>query len=219
MQKGYGTMEKSLTKIMNNASLDDIDDNGNGMGKSSKPSKSRSKKKKGSVKKSEASQILHDFVHTDNDFKQRKNKEKRKHSNATMQRVIARRRVKQTKALHKVPAFEKLPNASLDKMADRMKYLKFAPGQQVSDQRSSCIPCVFMCNLVLFIYHPNGHSCASKANRRIDFLSLSVANAGCTWRPKRKTCRRFVSRRCMHWIFWAKTHCCAMKTNGFETPP
>jgi len=143
MRKGYG-LEHSVTKIMNNESLDDIDDNGNGTGKSSKSSHSRSKKKKGSVKKSEASQILHDFVHTDNDFKQKKNKEKRKHSNATMQRVIARRRVKQTKALHKVPAFKNLPKASLDKMADRMKYLKFVPGQEVSDQKRVvyhvCIP-------------------------------------------------------------------------------
>jgi len=189
MRKGYG-LEQSVTKIMNNASLDDIDDQGNGTGKSSKSSHSRSKKKKGSVKKSEASQILHVFVHTDNDFKQKKNKEKRKHSNATMQRVIARRRVKQTKALHKVPAFEKLPKASLDKMADRMKYLKFVPGQEVSDQKR-VVYHVFLCNLS-FIYHPNGpNSCASKANRRIDFLSLSVANAGCLWRPKRKTCRRF----------------------------
>jgi hypothetical protein len=37
-----------------------------------------------------------------------------------------------------------LPKASLDKMADRMKYLKFVPGQEVSDQKRVvyhvCIP-------------------------------------------------------------------------------
>ena len=93
-------------------------------------SKSKSKvhskgkmKKKGTVKKSEASQILHDFVNTDTNFKTGLQKKKNKHNDVTMQRVIARRRIQQTKALHKVPAFANLPKISLDKLVKKMKYL------------------------------------------------------------------------------------------------
>ena len=75
-----------------------------------------------------ASQLLEQFTNHDQVLKRDVSTRRRKHTMVTQGRVLARKRIRTTKALHKVEAFADLPQATLDKMVDKMKYLKFNKG-------------------------------------------------------------------------------------------